>query len=367
MRKGIQNKPKKAESTAKPAKAPPNGGVDSFNLTTCLLSCLNEREQDILKRRHALTGRQRETLEGIGQGYQITRERVRQIERASLNKIKRLVDYRAVLQGLIDEIDQMLAKFGQVISHEHLIEELAEIQDKSDVDYHRERTHLRFLLEQFIPEFFHFHNEGDLHLPGWSRVKEYINPVKEILVKLENFLSKYAKPLTYEQIAQHLSEPVDSMYSYLHLSKNIDRNAFGLWGMNDWAAVNPKRMADRIYLVLAKYGEPLHYQDIAGYIEKHYGKKTHPPTVHNELIADSRFVLVGRGIYALKEWGYQAGTVKDVVAAILAKSEEPLSRDTIVEMVQKQRLVARSTILLALNSDLRVKRVGKDKYQFLDK
>lgn len=348
------------QDTAKLAKA------SHFDLTKCLLTCLNEREQDVLKRRHALEILKKETLESIGKGYQITRERVRQIERASLNKIKRLVDYRKVLHNSIDEIDQLLQKFGGIMSHKHLIEELARIKDPANLDHLRERNHLHFILDNFMPEFFYLHSEGDLHGKGWSKHKNMIQSAREIIRKVEDFLTQHGQPISYQKISVKLGEPVDSIHSHLHLSKNIDINAFGLWGLGHWSQVNPKRMADRIYLVLAKYGKPLHYKDIALYITKHYGKKTHPPTVHNELIADSRFVLVGRGIYALREWGYISGTVKDVVAAILAKSDHPITRAEIVEAVQKQRLVARSTILLALNSATNIKRVGKDKYKIAE-
>ena len=51
----------------------------------------------------------------------------------------------------------------------------------------------------------------------------------------------------------------------------------------------------------------MHFKEVAEAISKTFGKKTHYATCHNELIKDSRFVLVGRGMYALAEWGYQAG------------------------------------------------------------
>ncbi|HBH46384.1 MAG: hypothetical protein A2445_04790 [Candidatus Jacksonbacteria bacterium RIFOXYC2_FULL_44_29] len=335
------------------------------DLTECLLTCLNQREQDVLKRRYALHGGRKETLEAIGENYQITRERVRQIERASLSKIKKLVDYRNVLKDLVDEIDRLLARFGGIIGHDHLVEELARLAEVNQNDQtvlSKERNHLFFLLEQFVSDIFHFHGEGEDHNQGWSKDKDIIKPVKQILERIEDFLAKHAKPITHEEIATAVREPEDSVYSYLNLSNRIKKNAFGLWGMSRWPAINPKRMADRIYLVLTKYAKPMHYRDIAGHIEQHYGRKTHPPTVHNELIADDRFVLVGRGIYALKEWGYVSGTVREVVESVLAKSAAPLTREEIIEAVQKQRLVARSTILLALNNNSHIKRAAQDRY-----
>ena len=338
--------------------------VNPSNLTDCFLSCLNQREQDILKRRFALQGGEKETLEAVGQSYQITRERVRQIEAASLNKIKRLVEYKKVLQGFINEIDKLLERFGGLIAHHHLVEELLRSfkirSSKSDIQ--GERNRLLFLLKEFASDFFYFRGSKEYHQESWTKRKSYFRSLKQTLRRIEQFLIDYSKPVSHHKIAKVLGEPVDSIYSYLQLSKNIIQDPFGLWGMVHWPEVSPRRMADRVYVILKRYGEPLHYKDISLYIERHYNRKTHPPTVHNELIADKRFVLVGRGIYALSQWGYVSGTVAEVIEKILAKSKKALTREEIMDQVQQQRVVSRSTVLLALNNSLRIKKVGEERY-----
>jgi hypothetical protein len=77
-------------------------------------------------------------------------------------------------------------------------------------------------------------------------------------------------------------------------------------------------------------------------------KKVHPQTVHNELIRDKRFVLVGRGTYALREWGYEEGTVKDVILNLLKKAGGFLSREKIYEQVLEKRKVKKATIAVNL-------------------
>src|SRR3989344_1343203 len=49
---------------------------------------LSSREQDILRRRFGLHGKGNETLEEIGTGYNVTRERIRQIENTAIRNIK---------------------------------------------------------------------------------------------------------------------------------------------------------------------------------------------------------------------------------------------------------------------------------------
>lgn len=338
--------------------------VSPNDLTECLLSCLNNREQDIVKSRFALHGFKKETLEAIGDKYQITRERVRQIEDASLNKIKRLIKYKEVLQNLINEVDKALVKFGGILSHHHLIEELLDLFKIKELKlgFQKERSQLDFILKKFINEFFHFETAKDAHKEGWAKHKAFFRALKQSLAAIEQYLAARGKPLPCRKIAKHLNQPVDSVYSYLQFSRNVSQDPFGNWGISAWPDVSPRRTADRVYVVLKKYAQPLHYKDIALYIEKHYNKKSHAPTVHNELIADSRFVLVGRGIYALKEWGYVPGTIKDIVDQILSASKKPLSKEEIVGMVLKQRLVARSSVLLAINHNQDIKEIAKDQF-----
>ena len=91
-------------------------------------------------------------------------------------------------------------------------------------------------------------------------------------------------------------------------------------------------------------------------------KKTYPQTVHNELIKDPRFVLVGRGTYALAEWGYVPGTIKDIITKVLKDKSEPVHKDEIVKQVLAQRLVAKNTVLMNLNNKANFEKDQNDKY-----
>jgi hypothetical protein len=114
--------------------------------------------------------------------------------------------------------------------------------------------------------------------------------------------------------------------------------------------VSPKRMNDKIFLVLKKNGKPMHFNAITEMINrlKFDERPAYAPTVHNELILNPQYVLVGRGIYALKEWGYKPGVVADVIIDILTKAGSPLPKDQIIKQVLEQRMVKRNTIQLAL-------------------
>ena len=87
-----------------------------------------------------------------------------------------------------------------------------------------------------------------------------------------------------------------------------------------------------------------------------------PQTVHNELIKDPRFVLVGRGTYALQDWGYKPGTVKDVIREILHDNGGTMTREAIVQKTLDQRRVKESTILLNLQDKKYFFRKGEGYY-----
>jgi len=152
--------------------------------------------------------------------------------------------------------------------------------------------------------------------------------------------------------------------SYLDIAKNIQINPFFEIGLKDWAEVKPRDVGDKAYLVLKHHGKPEHYSEITKLInERKFDERVaYQETVHNELIKDSRFVLIGRGIYALTEWGYKKGVVAEVIKEVLKSSARPLSRDEIISEVLKRRFVKRNTILVGLSNKKFFQKVGKDRY-----
>jgi DNA-directed RNA polymerase delta subunit len=113
--------------------------------------------------------------------------------------------------------------------------------------------------------------------------------------------------------------------------------------------IHTKGVRDYAFLVIRKHGSPIHFRDVAKQIEKLFDKKAHVATTHNELIKDKRFVLVGRGLYALAEWGYSPGVVRDVIKNILEKNG-PMTREEVVTKVMKERYVKENTIAVNLQN-----------------
>jgi thioredoxin reductase len=120
-------------------------------------------------------------------------------------------------------------------------------------------------------------------------------------------------------------------------------------------------MRDFAYLAIRRHGSPMHFTEVAKAIQELFDREAHVATCHNELIKDKRFVLVGRGLYALSEWGYAAGVVKDVIREII-KKHGPLTKQEIVEKVLKERYVKENTISVNLQNPKFFKKNKEGKY-----
>ena len=319
-------------------------------VTKDLLGGLPERSRRVLTDRFGLTPKgERRTLDAIGQEYGITRERIRQIENHSISSVRDSESY-ATQQQQWEDLKKAIAALGGVLAEETILKELS----KNAAD----QNHLIFLLT--VGHHFDERREDADFKARWHVDEQLTESVEESLSNLyESIEANRLTPETefLEQFAKHLkqkgvkSRPSDVLARWLHISKRIGRNPLGEWGRVESPHVRIKNTRDFAYLTLKRHGSPMHFTEVAKGIEKLFDRETHPATTHNELIKDSRFVLVGRGLYALKEWGYEPGVVRDVIKGILVR-EGPLSREEIVDRVKRERYVKDATIAVNLQNTM---------------
>ncbi|HET7827256.1 MAG TPA: HTH domain-containing protein [Candidatus Saccharimonadales bacterium] len=315
-----------------------------------------EREREIVSRRFGLFDR-RETLEQIGELLGITRERVRQLEKSIVSKLK--ISAEKDLPD-IDKVESILSahleKMGKVARVQDLAGRLAG-ESKTD------QARLAFLANlsptiAVIEDNDHFFHAIGLASEHTEKViRDKVNQIIEAI-------SEIGEPTDIQKVADKVgSKDVKHTEALASISKNI-ASLNGRWGLVKWPMVNPKNIRDKIYVILHENGKPMHFNEIANAIKSSNLKRKDVTTqaIHNELIKDQRFVLIGRGIYALKEWGFKKGTVSDVIAEVLRKEGGPLHRDEIVRRVLKSRQVKETTILLNLQSKPQFKRVAKATY-----
>lgn len=315
-----------------------------------LSKILNPRTREVLERRFGSGPRGAgETLEAIGKSYGITRERVRQIEAHALLKLRKnpaIADFKEAFTQIKGEI----RKRGGVVREDLFLDEMS----KSPVG----RNSLRLLL-MLDSEIFHLKENDDFY--GRFAFGREVGVHSETALKhFHGALDQNSDPASQDEMAFKLAGIVkDKEFSYpysqeevghwLLISKRISKNQFGEWGLSNSPTIRPRGVRDLAYLVMRRHGSPMHFREVAASIKQFLGKKAHDQTVHNELIKDERFVLVGRGLYALNEWGYQPGVVRDVISAMLVKHGS-LTKEELVKKVLQERHVKDNTVFINLQN-----------------
>ncbi len=312
---------------------------------------LSARQKEVLTGRFGLEkSGEPLTLAAIGEKYGVTRERVRQIEASALAELRGKIAKDAVSQDIIARAKKYLKDLGGVAPREALLAHV-----NTFVDGMKE-NHMNFFLE--ASRAFFYHAEDKQFRPFY-----YLD--KESLKTASAFIQQWAAQLRgkratamgggYQaELAAYVKKngvPAEHAEAYLSISKKVGVNAYGDMGLTEWAEIQPKTVRDRIYLALKKEGKPLHFRNIATLINERTtkAKMASAPTVHNELIKDGRFVLVGRGMYALAEHGYEPGTAREVIHRIL-KRQGPLRPRDVMLAVQKERFFKQNTILVNLQN-----------------
>ncbi|NCN22235.1 hypothetical protein GW758_01765 [Candidatus Falkowbacteria bacterium] len=327
--------------------------LDAVSIVNSLFSELLERERDILSRRFGLKGGKSETLEKIGNLHNLTRERVRQIESASIKKIKKLDDLEKYIALLKETINNLLEEHGGLLRKDFLLDILTvialEINNKLEPgtkDYEDVRAsyknNFNFLITKLMSDDL---DQGNI-ITGFNpsiKIKErelnfFEEIAKDLMKKVESMkktlktdeLIETVKELdAYAKYQEVLSKVKDTgaditrifkskifpdkaeimnsnkmLYSLIQAVKNLEQNKFGEWGLANSGEIKPKTVNDKIYLILKHNGKPLHFIEIADKINEvaFDKKKANAATVHNELILDDRYCLTSRGTYGLKEW-----------------------------------------------------------------
>lgn len=334
------------------------------NITKKLLGALPPRAQNVLSKRYGLDkDGERMTLESIGEKYSITRERVRQIEHAAIQNIRKSSAFKQE-KAIFAELSTAMHTLGGMLAEDDLLA----ILSKDSLN----RNHINFLL--VIGDEFKKEKEDEEFKHRWNIDQNLSKKIHDALRKLYKSLGDNDLVPESEMIETFLEQLKDVNEKYrneevarrwLNISKHISKNPLGEWGKTTSPNVSTKGIRDYAFLAMRKHGSPIHFRDIAKQIEVLFKKKAHIATTHNELIKDKRFVLVGRGLYALTEWGYLSGVVKDVIKSVLEKNG-PLTKDDIIQKVLKERYVKENTILVNLQSGKHFKKDKDGKYYLVE-
>jgi hypothetical protein len=317
-------------------------------VTKRILSDLSPRAYEVIINRFGLTdSAERKTLEAIGQKYGITRERVRQIENVALTFIRKSESFKNE-RAVFEELKKLMHSLGAIISEQDFLNHIS--KDKYT------QNNIHFYLN--LGEDFTKHKE-DIHFKTrWSVDHEIADTIHKSIKKLYENISDEELLVENELVARFLDDVKELSEQYrneeiakrwLFMSKKLSKNPLGEWGKSTSSSIKTRGVKDYAFLMMRKHGSPMHFREVAKAVANTFDKKCHTATCHNELIKDPRFVLVGRGIYALSEWGYKTGVVRDVIKEMIKKNG-PMSKEGIIEQVMKERYLKKNTILVNLQN-----------------
>lgn len=323
-------------------------------VTKRILMHLPDRSYEVITNRFGLKDdSERKTLEAIGKKYGITRERVRQIESAALLMICKSDNYKKE-EAVFKEMKEIIHDLGAIVVEEELLFHIS--KDKLI------QNHIHLYLT--LGDYFKKHKEDNHFKSRWSVNDEVANTIHDSLKELysnlddEELVSESELISRFLDEVKHLSERYrdkEIARRWLKISKKINKNPLGEWGKSNSSGIKTRGIKDYAFLIMRKHGSPMHFREVAKAITDTFNKKCHTATCHNELIKDKKFVLVGRGIYALSEWGYKTGVVRDVIKDLIKKNG-PLSKEDIIEQVMKERYLKKNTILVNLQNSKHFKK-----------
>lgn len=326
---------------------------------------LSVKEKEVMTHRFGLDNKPRQTLEKIGQKFSVTRERIRQIEKIAISKLKRT----AVSTRLI-VVNELASEFVKEAGGLLLETALSKMILERIASTHEVDESIIKLALNINPDLVKVEKNNQIH-SFWKlrdlELKDIFAAVDagiRVLNKKGDIMESSTLAVQVKSLMGEKAKSYSNNFiiNCMTADKRIKSMKEG-FGLMTWRHINPKSIRDKSYIILKKAGKPLHFTEIFDKIIKTHFDNKHVTVqaVHNELIRYEQFVLVGRGLYALKEWGYRKGTVSEVIENLLRK-KSPMTKQEIIQAVLKERHVKKGTISLNLQKNPNFVRVGRAVY-----
>ncbi len=334
------------------------------------LHALPKRQSEVLEGRYGLKNGAEMTLASLGKRFGVTRERIRQIQNLALLDIKaRSAETGITTFGTV--VKKHLESLGGVRREETLVEDIAHLipGPKNTKTF---RFVVRFLMDAVDGVSYHlpdrnYHGFWYISDGAVKKSTEFLTQLVKVVGGQKDAIlnEKGGFEVRFSTVSKACGVNEFCGANMLAISKKFSTNNYGDSGLASWPEVNPKTARDWAYLILKKEQKPLHFTAITEGINKvrvhRVSKRTNYQTVHNELIKDARFVLVGRGTYGLEDFGIMPGTAKEVMSNILRENGALKSKE-LIQLVLERRIFKENTLLLNLQNKKYFKRLDDGRY-----
>lgn len=333
-----------------------------------------KRDRDILCKRFGLEGSSKYTLEDLGTFYDVTRERIRQIEAKSIKELD-----KALLGELATKKWRLCPKiYASYKSIKSSLEYFEWLVRKDDVDQVFSDHFGEVLGDAYLDLFMEV--LGYVKLPhsisgfrgsiceSWSLSRKYNKKeIEAVFIALDHIYDSAKVVPIFDLIISAKKNNKnkrtisnDSIMVALSATTDIERDG-------EAVLVKFSRLrsaSDKAYRVLESKKKPMHFSKITQEINYLEGSKgtVRETNLKNQLVADERFSPIGRsGEWGLSEWDNLNNlTIIQAIEKVLNESGEPLSFSDIKKRVGDLRPDASEKSLRTyLNDQPLFSRVGK--------
>lgn len=341
--------------------------LDVLTKFKSILATLPEKEKIVITRRIGLENEQ-ETLQSIWNDFWITRERVRQIENAWIQKIWRILNWHE-LQTIQEKAKEILSMNWWLLIKDELLTLIAkdnnldndfntsvlEIILQSDFDLKKSKPKIKEKVYFYLPTI------------NTKIVGKTLNSIMSFLKKRKDIdeINNICTVIVDELKEEYSDINKAFVNSVMNISLEIVKWEEKYAWLKKWKILNPTTLKDKSIYIFRKNKKPFHFIELTNKIIDHFKEPVKVATVHNELIRNNDFVLIWRWIYVLKEWWYKSWTVLDMIIDVLSKSKEPMSSDDIINRVLKVRKVKPTTIYMNLQNKKYITRVWRNLYTWV--
>lgn len=346
--------------------------ISSSRLKDVLQYCKPKEQLVLVRKFGVLTGKET-PLQRIGKDYNLTRERVRQIESQALMRVRRLMVGNAKYIDLIEDAKKILKDNWGILLEDTVISKIVNLKK-----YEFNPQEIKLIL---VSDF------DVTYLKRNSCLNKcfYIDPLFEdfltaMAVYIKQYFDTRGKSVDMYEFIDHLKSEFSKKYDHIPFLKTnqfflhyfesvrILKMFDGKVGIEEYVDVHPKTIKLKILYTMRRIEKPIHFQELPNKIMERFPMKNIKlNTVHNELVKNNdMFVNLGLGLYGLKEWGYQGGTVVEIIIRIFKAAKRPMSVKEISKDLLKEKMVSPNTILLNLQKFKSVfERIEKWVYQLI--
>ena len=340
--------------------------VEWTHLKEILIYC-KPKERLVLMKKFWLGWEKGIPLQRIGAEYDLTRERIRQIETQALMRFRRLIVGNELYMNVLSEAKKILDAHGGILAEDTLVSKLINrnlfkfskqelkliLVSDFDVAYLKRNKYLykafyvEPLYEDLLTQMVLFVNDYFGQRGKSQDLYEFIAVLKDTFLKDYKEVGYLRNDLFYM-----------NFFSIIRDISMFD----GKIGFDTFTDVNPKTMKLKIYYTMKRLNKPVHFQELPAKILDWFPEKAVKiNTIHNELVKNNDlFVNLGLGRYGLREWGYEGGQVKDILVRILEKNDRPMAVKELCKEVLKEKMVSPNTVMLNLQK-------FKDMFERVDK